>query len=432
MEKVLFFLAFLVVYGLYIWTSVMLLTRFVGNSKKSGFIENELMIVIPYFFFFAFVFIIGRFFNLHLFVFSILFANIGLIITSVIWSLIGSPKTPFKEIGGWAGGDFGLKNTWLTVVSQGLVLLMFVAFPIVTGIRYFSLSDGDAIRTFALLSSIILVLGAYILSLPIFIGVLTSSFIDEDTRARYFINQFSSVIAYSLFVSLLFRLFNWDSTEEHVQLGNLNFSLSPPMFMILMGFILIFLILPYFIGVQKAKRLKNDFLEINKRLLSKIVETINLATDNNLQEKIESLEKQLVTEFNMLVESDKGVEIGVRYDQLSSEKEVSSMEALQFKYYKIARPFDTRFSFYDFLNDTYIKLEELKNLNMSGGKQNEEIIDKYVAHFQTYKDDLSKKEDGKGKSNPALWIGIITILSPFISQAMSEIGKYLMENFKGM
>jgi hypothetical protein len=432
MGKVLLFLAFLVVYGLYIWTSVMLLTRFVGNSKKSGFIENELMIVIPYFFFFAFVFIIGRFFNLHLFVFSILFANIGLIITSIIWSLIGSPKTPFKEIGGWAGGDFGLKNTWLTVVSQGFILLMFVAFPIVIGIRYFSLSDGDAIRTFALISSIILVLGAYVLSLPIFIGVITSSFIDEDTRARYFINQFSSVIAYSLFVSLLFRLFNWDSTEEHIQLGNLNFSLSTPMFLILMGFILAFLILPYFIGVQKAKRLKNDFLEINKRLLSKIVETINLATDENLHEKIESLEKQLLAEFNMLVESDKGVGIGVRYDQLTSEKEVSSMEVLQFKYYKIARPFDTRFTFYDFLNDTYIKLEELKNLNMSGGKQTEEIIDKYVTHFQTYKDDLSKKEDGKGKSNPALWIGIITVLSPFISQAMSEMGKYLMAIFKGI
>lgn len=105
MEKILLFLAFLVVYGLYLWTSGVLIKRYLNKVKKSSFWENELLIVVPYLFFFAFIFIIGKFFSVNLLLLSILFSNIGLIIITIIWNLIGSPETPFKEIGGWAGGD---------------------------------------------------------------------------------------------------------------------------------------------------------------------------------------------------------------------------------------------------------------------------------------------------------------------------------------
>lgn len=432
MEKILLFLAFLVVYGLYLWTSGVLIKRYLNKIKKSSFWENELLIVVPYLFFFAFIFVIGKFFNANLLLLSILFSNIGLIIITIIWNLIGNPETPYKEIGGWTGGDFGAKNPWVILVSQGIILILLVAFPFVLGVQFFTVSDAATIRILTMKFSLILLLGSYILSLPIYIAVLTASFIDEDTRARYFLNQFSGVIAYSLFVSLLFHLFSWGDTEQLIELGSLSFSLSPKMFLILLGFIVLFLILPYFIGIQKAKRLKSDFLEINKCLLAKIIETVNLSTAQNLNEKIEYLENLLVTEYNKLVESDKGVALGVRYDAVNSAADVPQVEALQYQFYQQARKYDTRMVFYDFLNDTYQKLEELKTMNQAGGAEREEMIEKYVAHFQAYKEDLSKKEEAKGKANPALWIGIITVLSPLISQVMSVIGKYLIDVFKGV
>jgi hypothetical protein len=435
MGKILLFVAFLAVYSLYLWTSMMLAKRYIIKTKNyNTFIENELMIVIPYFFFFALIFIAGRFINFPLLIFSILSSNIGLLITSIVWNLIGSPSTPYKEVGGWAGSDFGLKNMWLTLVSQGLIILMIIAFPIVIGVHFFSSSSEEVIRMVILKFSLILVLGAYILSLPIYIGVLSAGFIDEDTRARYFINLFSGMIANTLFLSLLIWTFNWANTGQILKLGNVNFSVNPQMFFILLGFIFAFLILPYFVGVQKAKRLKSDFLDKNKRLLNAIVETINLATEDDLVSKIEDLEKQVVDEYNKLIETDKGIEIGVKFDQLNTEEEVSQLEILQYKYFKIAREFDTRFHFYDFLNHTYIKLEELKTLEVAKADLDEKkkFQEKYVAHFQAYKEDLLNKDELKGKSNPALWIGIITLLSPLISQGMSEIGKYLIEIFKGM
>lgn len=432
MEKILLFIAFLVVYILYLTVSVFLLTRFLNKIKKVSFIENEVMIVVPYLFFFAFVFLAGRFFNLHLLGLTILFSNIGLLITVIVWSLIGNPKTPFKEIGGWAGSDFAVKNVWLTFVSQGLVLTMIIAYPILIGVTYFSHSTDELIRVSVIKYSLILLLGSYLLTLPLVLGVLSSGFIDEDTRARYFMNQFSSLIGYSLFISLLFWLFNWGKSGHELVLGNLNFNVSPEVFLTVLIFMLAFLFLPYFIGIQKARRLKNEFLEINKRLLSHIVDTINLATEDNLVEKIENLEQEIISEYNSLVSQDKGVETGIRFDAMPSEGQVSSTELLQYKYYKVARPYDSRLVFYDFLNETYQKLIELKDMELAQHDPGTRklLADKYVAHFKNYKEDLLKKDEAKGKSNPALWIGIMTILSPVLSQVISEVGKYLINIFK--
>lgn len=435
MGKILLFIAFIMVYGLYLWTSAIIFNRIITSLKKTTLVENELMIVIPYFFFFAFIFIIGQFFNLHLFTLSILFSNIGLLITYIVWNLIGDPKKPFKEIGGWAGYDFGLKNTWLTLSIHGIGLLIIIAYPIIIGINFFSQSSVETIRIFVIKYSIILILGSYTLTLPIIIGILSSGFIDEDSRARYFIVQFSGLIANSLLISLLFWIFNQGTPGYEIQLGNVNFSLSPQIFLILMGFLLVFLILPYFIGIQKAKRLKNDFLESNKLLLNKVLEAIDLATEKTIIPNIENLQKAIIADYQNLVTSDKGIETGIRFDGIKSENDLlSKEEILPYQYYKEARAFDSRFSHFDFLNHTYDELEELKNIE--GDNENStlknQLLEKYIKHFKDYKNDLSAQEESKGKSNPALWIGLIAILTPFISQLMSEIGKYLIGIFKSM
>lgn len=107
---------------------------------------------------------------------------------------------------------------------------------------------------------------------------------------------------------------------------------------------------------------------------------------------------------------------------------------MSYTYYKEARAFDTRFKYFDFLNHTFIELEELKNIeaDQKKSKTKNQLVEKYIQHFKDYRDDLSKKEETRGKTNPSLWIGLITILSPFISQLMAEIGKYLIGIFKNM
>ena len=434
MQKFLVFIAFLVVYGLYFYLSYILFNKYIKDTKKDTILRQELLIIVPNVFLFAFLFIVGRFFSLNLLLMSIIFSNLGLIVSIIIWSLVGNPKTPYKSIGGWAGSDFGFKNVGLTISTQILSLIIMVGFPIIIGINFFSSSSPEALRLFSFKYTLILVLSSYILLLPFVIGVLSAGFIDEDTRARYLITQFSGLIPNTLFVSLLFWTFNLGESGEIFQVGDVNFVFNPLLFTILIGMLFLFYILPYFIGMQRAKRLKEDYFESNMKLLDKAIEAINLAVGNTIIERLEEVRQLTITQYNQLVNDDIGISEGINFDKFQSEEEVSKDVQLIYHYYKEARLFDSRFKYYDFIDGIYLKIEELKQLqeNEQNTEVKNQLLEKYAEHFKRVKEELIQENEKKSKSKPALWLGIVALASPIVSQAMTEISSYLISLFKNV
>ena len=96
---------------------------------------------------------------------------------------------------------------------------MLFVYPVVIGIHYFSGSLQGDLGLFTLKCTLILILGSYFLMLPIIMSILGANFIDEDSRARYLISQFSNLIPYSLFHPVTYSdLFNWEQFEQ----GNFN------------------------------------------------------------------------------------------------------------------------------------------------------------------------------------------------------------------
>ena len=280
----------------------------------------------------------------------------------------------------------------------------------------------------------ILVLSSYILLLPFVIGVLSAGFIDEDTRARYLITQFSGLIPNTLFVSLLFWTFNLGESGEIFQVGDVNFVFNPLLFAILIGMLFLFYILPYFIGMQRAKRLKEDYFESNMKLLDKAIEAINLAVGNTIIERLEEVRQLTITQYNQLVNDDIGISEGINFDKFQSEEEVSKDVQLIYHYYKEARPFDSRFKYYDFIDGIYLKIEELKQLqeNEQNTEVKNQLLEKYAEHFKRVKEELIQENEKKSKSKPALWLGIVALASPIVSQAMTEISSYLISLFKNV
>ena len=432
MGNILLFILFLIVYLLYLWVSYFLFVKYVNKLKGDNLLDVELIIVVSNIFLFAFLFIIGQFFNLSLVVISILASNAGLLIAFIIWSLLGSPKVPYKAISGWAGYDFGVNNPKFYGIIQILSLLVIIAFPIVVGIYYFSAASLEGIRIFTLKSTLILILGSYLLLMPTIINVLSAPFIDEDSRSRYLIAQFSGLIPNALFVSLLFWVFGWSSGGGETTIGNVSFTFNPYLFLALMLFFLLFLLLPYFIGVQKTKRLQQDLLQREEALLNNIVETVDLAAPQTIITKLEGLLQLVEKDFIELRENEKSVQTGLLFDNPDYIKNLRKDEVLTYAVYTKARPYDKRFIYYDFLNNTYVKLSELHTAvsNENAWAQNEETLEAYSKYFKGKKEALEKSGEKNGKGNPALWMGIIALASPFISQLMTEVGKYLLEYFK--
>lgn len=433
MSEVLIFIAFIVIYTLYVWTTYILVTKYINRLDKDRLIDHELIIVIPNIFLFAFLFVIGRFFNLYIVLISILFSNIGMLLAFIIWALLGSPKVPYKAIGGWAGCNFGIKNIAVSVIFQVLSLLWLMAYPVVIGIYYFKSSSIEETRLFNVQATTIFILGAYILTLPFIVSGLSSSFIDEDSRARFLVSQLAGLIPNALFISLLFWAMKPVQGTE-LSFGNVSVSFHPLLFTILMSFFIVFFLLPYFVGVQQAKRLKHEYATLKNEILDHVIEAIDLPTSEAITARVEHAEDFISSKYQQLAADDKGVELGVRYDDPNIVNDIPKQEEFIYKCYTLARPYDSRFIYYDFLNETYQKVVELKDriINETNAATVKEVLGVYSAYFARQKKELNDQHDKHGDKNPVLWLGIIAVASPIVSQVTTEFGKYIITFLKGI
>ena len=409
------------------------------TKREINLLETISASLIPFLFFFSSIFIIGRFINVQFILAIIIASSIGSILMIIVWNLIGgSPKSPNREIATWAGAaGRGLNNTWQVMIFFIPSIIITIAYPVIVGINYFSLDSNQEIQIMILKYSSIYILINHILALPISIIVLSSSFIDEDTRANVFLGNFGGLFSTSLFISILFWIFNMGTIGSSFSLGNINLVYSPKLLIILTGYLFIFLVLPYFIGIQKAKRLKKDFLKTEISLLRKIIDEINLSTDKDIISKIKKIKKEINDKVKEFVSADTGVAVGIMLDNIEKEEDISvrmyAPNTLTFYCYKIARSYDTRFKFYDFLKDIDSDITHLKKRLENEQLNREEttiLCDKYVEHFK--EKEKIKENEKKEKPNPALWIGILFILSPLTGQILSEIGRYLIDIFKHM
>jgi len=355
-----------------------------------------------------------------------------MLIAFIIWGLLGSPRVPYKAVGGWAGYNFSLKNLWFNLATQAISVLMLVVYPVIIGIHYFSASSQGDLSLFTLKCTLILILGSYFLMLPIIMSILGANFIDEDSRSRYLISQFSNLIPYSLFISLLFWIFNWGSSGKVIALQSLSISFNPLLFTVLIVFFLAFFLLPYFIGIQRAKQLKNDYFDFKNSVLDDLIESIDLATPKNIIPRLEHTQRLIQQKYAELKDGDAIIDAGLRYDDPDIAGKLPQQEVFIYNCYKSARPFDKRFVYFDFLDKVYIKINELKEelTTETNAATNKETLETYSVYFKDRKKELHDINEKSAGSNPVLWIGITALASPFISQLMTEVGKYLLEYFK--
>src|SRR5690606_37802950 len=119
----------------------------------------------------------------------------------------------------------------------------------------------------------------------------------------------------------------------------------------------------------------------------------------------------LIGQYNRLRDEDRGFAEGMNLDQYETVASVSENLRLVYVYYKTARPFDTRFKYYDFLNAIYLLIEELKQRQETeqDPEVKNQLMEKYSIQFITIREALDKENEKKSTAKPALWLGIIAV-----------------------
>lgn len=259
---ILAFLGFLVVYVAWLWASNSLMNRvkqsiLVNETFWSAELSNFLGLTAI----FSFIFILSGYFDWRLVAAFFGAAQIGVVMSAVLGGLLGSSTSKWGARSAWAGAEFAMKHTLLMVGIMGLAMLIVIAYPVAAGISYFGLSAGEVpTRIFQYTLSMLFLVG-YPLVLFVLIGALVSENLDEETRTRFFINQLSTLVPNALWIALLFWSFGIAGDGQKLSVGSVPLELSPLLLGVLIGFFVLTVLIPYFIGAQRAKQWRTTLLE---------------------------------------------------------------------------------------------------------------------------------------------------------------------------
>jgi len=432
--KVPIFIAFVIALIAWILASGYLLKKFTKDVLHGKyFLANELMLFLAIFGLFGFVWLLSGFLSIKLIILFILCSHIGSIITGILWRLIGTTDIPWAASSTWTGSELSVKYPWVFPLVTILSTLLFIAYPIVSGIAYFSNPIPSPRVTILIFRYTLIVMYGTGLGtlLPTSISTISSKNLDEGTRLRILLNQGGGLIGIAFIIALIFWAFGITGKGYNFEIGGIPLTMSPILIFVILGYFTFTILLPYFVGAQQAKKWRINLLEKEKGFLSNLLEVLEFPTPSQYRPKLEQLQNALVSEENQIVENEAMVKLGIEIEGIESPASLPWEKRNLIKAYKDSRDLEPRFTYLDFIR--YLKnkigeiLTELAKLKKGTDKVNR--AREFAQPFHSQKNDLANSIEVKKKAKPIVNTALVGIVLAIIVPLLNEIGKWIWLTF---
>jgi len=434
--KIPIFIVFLLVFIGWIIASAYIFKKFVTDLLHGKYFwANILAQCLAVVGLFGFVWLLSFFLSIKLILLFILCSYIGSIITGILWRLIGTTDIPWAASGMWTGSELGLKYPWIFPCGTILNTLIFIAYLIVSGIIYFSNPIPSSKATLLIFRYTVIVMygTSLIVILPSLISTLSSRNLDEDTRLRMLINQGGGLITNALIIALLFWSFEITGKGYNLEVGNISLAISPILILVVFGYFVCTILLPYFIGAQQAKKWRINLTEKNKTWLNKLLEVLEFPNPSQYSPKLEQLQMDLVSEENQLVKNDAMIKLGVDIDAMDTT-EVSSawLERNLIEAYKDSRDYEPRFTYLDFIRHLKDKIAEIFDELEKQKKESEKvnIAKAFAQSYRSKKDEIVKELEVEHKAKPIVSTVIVGLVLAIIVPILNELAKWIWLTFE--
>lgn len=428
--KIGLYFVFILSYGL--WS--LLIYRLSNRLAKASVMQRNYIAIsqalgfATYIGIFFFVWLLSGFLDARFVGLLLVSQLMALALSSVAWTMLGSPKDNWGACVFWESVLIGMRNQWLTWAVLAISSIGFLGFPIAAGWIFFTgdiPSEPATLKIFQVTITTQFLLGL----IPMIRGVmplLSSATINENARARVLIAQLGSFASWGLLLSMVLWAFGIGS--QSFALGEkISVNASWSVIGILCIFLLLVFITPYMAGIQRAKSLHREFKSENEEMLVDVVELLKLpqsklAIENGLaklQDRNKSKMSDVYTNFAQLQLSDE-----LERMDMSSKELPGHMSTLKdaFEYVKMEDPCIQQVNYLSKINTDleYLKavLDETSIISSS-----KVILDDAAEVFEARLERLH--EDSKIKERPATAVWMMAILGGLASPVMSEIGKLL-------
>ena len=412
-------------------------------ASRAPFLTTETLILLNYGSFFLFMYLLVGFFSLPLTILLIASAHVGLILSAILWGLLGSKGAMWGPRSYFAGAEWGGRHRYYAVlIVLVLPFLVGIGYPILVGTAYFNSALSSTEVTLVILRY---TLGYFILSYLLLTGVTiaatASENLDNETRDRFFAVQLGGLVQNALFFALAIWAFGSPITGVQYSISGISLAVSPLLIAVLVLYFLLMIFSPYLVGTRRSKKQRQDFLAARSELLKDLMSCLTFPVVSQQIPKVEELQAKVdgkLREFQWLGDLAEFARRRAAHPQVDSstgapvnpseEYLVKSLEALMIRIRALpgvfldSKKLDPRVEQFDWLQTFSDRLKELES--DLKGKTGEDEVRKAAASWAESSKAEKIEVDEKiiavteTKSPVAIKVGagITLVVTPIISK----------------
>ena len=432
--KIVVFIVFLVfLSGFYIGS--FLFSRRIQRLLSEGrlFLLGQVMLLASVFSLFSFVWLLSGFFSWRLTLFFVLAAEVGGVVTGVLWRFMGSTDLPWAASSTWTGAEIAIRHPWLPQILGIVSALVLLAYPIACGFEFFSheVPSPDVTVAIFRFTLIALFLPGLLITLPTIVSMLSSRNLDEGTRLRVLLAQGGGLFSNALVIALVLWSFGIVSKGYNFDLGGIPLTASPMLGLVVFVYFAATFLLPFYMGTAQAKKWRLSLLHKQKSWLEKMVEALDFPAPAQFDSKLRQLSLDLSNEANQIRETDKMVSLGKEFDEIDSREEVPAMAIPLWEAYHRSRDLEPRFTYMDFLSKLQGEIEQARGEleKVDGDDSKLKRAADFRARYHSENEKIRQNEKTEEKTRPLAIPGLATLAGCIASPLLGELSQWIWKIF---
>jgi hypothetical protein len=299
MLRVLIFVVFLGAYGLWTYCALVVSKKLQADSLVGKtFWAGQFMAVLGMAGFFGFEYLLSGWRNWGLIAIFFAASELGAVMSLLLGAILGEQSEKTLARLNFISREIGTQHVVAVLVATALSLLVTIAFPIAAGVLYFTHPRFSPALAILIVKCylILLVLGNLPLMMTVVVGLLASQNLDEDTRQGLFVAQLCGLVPTALYVALGVSAFSTARTGVPFAITDLLRAFPLRTALVMVGFFIVLILLPYLSGTQRAKRFSLHLVEQRRQWLDRVIDILESPIASQYVPRLTRLKEELVGE----------------------------------------------------------------------------------------------------------------------------------------
>lgn len=396
------------------------------------YLNTELLLLLFLTPLFLFIYLLSGFFSLSLVLLFFVCSQLSLLISITLSALLLDKSS--AEVGQrvFLGGvELGFTNQSLRNFDKALrviqSIIIFFVYPTVAGIIYFALPQAELPLRIFQCTLVLFIFGSFPVGIFSNISIMTSRTIDEEARTALFVEGVGSLIQISLYLALTFWAFGVAKRGVGFEIGGVSMVVSLQLIISLFSFFILATIVPYLVGVQRAKKWRLKFLVKQRGWLAKLTTILDVPSSQRYLPKLTQLKEELASEAESL-RSDNSVILSEHIQQGLFKGNLPETVDIHSIYLENSPSLAYKNWLGEFSDEVEEVVVDLTARDANAEK--ERAAEVWAEHYNERKDEQDEEIKKAKEAKPPIWVVASVVLLPLISAVLGKAAEWLWTTFQ--